>query len=250
MTTQSVNLYQTHLRPVHDPVSLHATVIVVGAVAMLLLVISLAMNIYLTRKQQELVGLRRQEQKSSVMLADMEKRFPVPQSNMQLQQEVGRLEQDLAHVNRVMHLIDKAKKAGSRGFTPFLEGLALGKTTGVWLHTIGLINGGEAIVLEGKVVTPDKVTDFINSLSKQKAFASKNFKSFNLVAGQQREPLLFTLKSSDQAHLTLRRDQENRKAKAQSNTEDASRAKLMEATQASNSMRQPLDNMKQNMKKE
>ncbi|MBF0124922.1 MAG: hypothetical protein HQL60_06275 [Magnetococcales bacterium] len=249
---QSVNLYQPHLRPVHDPVSLYAATTVLGAVAMLLLVISLAMNYHLTRRQQELADLRRQEQKSSALLADLEKRFPVPQSNMQLQEDVGRLEQELLRVSRVMHLIDKAKRASSRGFTQFLEGLSFGKVAGVWLHGIGLLNGGSSIVLEGKVVAPNLVTSFINNLSQQKAFSGKTFRSFSLAAGQQREPrepLVFALKSSDQSALALRKDQENRKAKAQSSPEDAERAKLMEATQVSHSMRQPLDNMKQNLKK-
>jgi len=140
-------------------------------------------------------ALRERTAQAEHSLAELEARYQAHADPAPLEAQIAMLEAELKIREQLIELI-QTSSANRSGFSPQLEGLALGRLQGMWLESFELREGGRELALSGRTLQPDLVPDFVLELEKHPVFAGAEFESLLLERANDADPLRFEIRSS------------------------------------------------------
>jgi len=171
---QQVNLYRDDVVLRAPKLDARALLQLLGALAGALLVMSVGLGTWGWLQGRSLERLRESSTAGERDLAALETRYAAHADSTALDVEVARLDAELRGRQHLIELI-RTSSANRIGFSPQLEGLALGRIPGMWLDSFRFSHGGRALEFGGRALDPDLVPGFVLELGRQPPFAGTEF---------------------------------------------------------------------------
>ena len=183
---QQVNLYQEILQqnqssPAINRYSLGLTVLI-----LVLIGISVYITVDLNNTKNRLEQAKEQLKEAEVHLQLLQVQYPKQQINTLLTQELSRLQNILASLSRIIHLLKDKSSDQNQGFSRYFSALARQSIPDVWLTTIYINGQTNNLQLQGSTYIPEKIPVFIQKLHNEPVFQGKHFKK--LIMKQVEEP--------------------------------------------------------------
>lgn len=184
---QNINLYQDVL--IDRPEPLPPRQIGMALLALLFLMIGLSgFSLWqLQQQRSQLQALLQEEQSREAVVSELERQYPERQKSMQLEQEIHRLEQQLAGEKDLLGYFAGRDAGGNQAIVATLEGLAQHVREGIWLRRIALDASGEKVELAGTALHPDEVPSYLEYLGDQGIFSGRVFASLKLARLKQNQ---------------------------------------------------------------
>ncbi|MEW6352741.1 MAG: PilN domain-containing protein [Pseudomonadota bacterium] len=174
---QQINLYQPIFRKQRKVFSALALFQVCLAMIAGLLLIYVYARWQVQELEQVLARLQAQQVAAVSRVEDLNKRYAGRTKSAALEQEVARLEADVAAKQTVLQSFSGGGFGNSAGFSKYLEGLAKQRVEGMWLTGLSISAGGGALTIFGSTLAPELVPAFLQQLGKEPAFAGAEFKT-------------------------------------------------------------------------
>jgi hypothetical protein len=193
--TQQVNLYRDDVILRAPKLDARALLQLLGALVGALLLATAALGIWDRLQAHSLASLRADAAAGERSVAELEARYAVLSDSAALDAQVARLESDLRAREHLIELI-RASSANRTGFSPQLEGLALGRVDGMWLDSFGFAHGGRTLELAGRSLRADLVPGFVLELGKQAPFAGTEFDALLLERPEGSAALRFEIRTA------------------------------------------------------
>lgn len=187
MFSQQINLYQPVFRKQQVQFSASSLLIVVLFMLFCLTGItafSLWQGNQLTRINKQLSGsVSELESQIETLSSSLVK----PRINKLLESELNTVQVNKQDAFKLLGLL-RAQKAGSKeGFSDFFIGLARQVNQGVWLTSISISAGGQALALSGKTREPALVPELLQRLKAEPVFKGQTFQVMELKQQQETE---------------------------------------------------------------
>ena len=97
----------------------------------------------------------------------------------QLQEEVARMESQLAARRRVIALVESGEFGNKQGFSEYFRALSRQTPDGLWLTGFRVAGSGE-VAISGRALDPGLVPIFIGQMKREKALAGKTFATLEM----------------------------------------------------------------------
>lgn len=177
---QQVNLYTEDLRPRKDPLTLNHAVLYTGMAVLVIALASLWARWDLARLQDRENRLASQleqtRQQVESLSAQLEKRAP----DAALERSVSQAREQLQTRRKLADRMGRLAKAGARGFSPYLEGLAKQIVPDLWITSLAISLPDQALQLEGMTRDGDQVLAYLQRLEQEPVFSGRRFSYFQL----------------------------------------------------------------------
>ena len=196
--TQQVNLYRDDVVVRAPKLDARALLQLLAALAGALLLGSAGLGVWDRLQVRTLAGLRESGALGERGLAELEARYKSHADSAGLEAQLARLESALRARQHLIELIG-ASSANRSGFSPQLEGLALGRVPGMWLDSFRFSHGGRALELSGRSLRPDLVPGFVLELGRQTPFAGTEFDALLLERPEGSAALRFEIRTAEPA---------------------------------------------------
>lgn len=187
---QEINLYQEQFHPVREPLDGRA-ILLAGLAAVVLMGMGV---LYYQEKlktlRQEIARLTAEEGRLAAEVAELNRQFPPPVKDEELEAQVARLAREQERKKGVVNLLKGEQVGNPRGFSHLLRAMGRGKVEGVWLTSFGFRKGGEELMLEGLTTSPARLPGLMNALSGQEPFQGKRFRYFQMSPDEKREGVI------------------------------------------------------------
>jgi hypothetical protein len=196
---QQVNLYQPTARKLWKLFSIQMTSSI--ALAMMILLFAVYYSGY--QDQQKLrVNLQNAKLQEEDQLKRIEKLqvklYPKTKSQ-QMAQKLDLLKAERRQKTRVLSRLQDQTISNAAGFSNYFEGLARQRMAELWLTRIRIQEGGEQLFLDGRSLQANLVPEYLQRLSREKAFGGRVFQTFSLVrADEQAGHLDFSIGTKDE----------------------------------------------------
>lgn len=194
--TQQVNLYRDDVILRAEKLDARVLLQLLAALAGALLLGSAGLGVWDRLQAGSLAGLRENAALGKSGLVELEVRYKGHADSAALDAQVARLESELRARQHLIELIG-ASSANRSGFSPQLEGLALGRVPGMWLDAFRFSHGGRALELSGRALRPDLVPGFVLELGRQTPFAGTEFNALLLERAPESEALRFEIRTAE-----------------------------------------------------
>lgn len=196
---QQVNLYTLEFRRHEQPLS-SRTVLWALAACLVLIVIIQSLNVWrLSTARDELTGLQQQEQQLAARLSALKAAQPTNTHSV-LEREVAALRSDIQRREELQSLISQQNLGNTRGFSPFMEGLARQAHSDLSLTEIRLQQGGRYLELAGWTRRAEVVPFYLQQLRNERAFEGVRFGVLAIQGPEAEQPYLpFSLRRSEDA---------------------------------------------------
>lgn len=181
--TQQVNLLIDDLRPQRAMLTWLHALIAAGAVATLLIVISLYQWVVIYKTAER----RAQLSSQLAVLADSNTKARASINVVEdpkLAANVFELRAQLQSRTQLVTALNGSASARSAGFARHLDDLAASAQAGLWLTDIELTNGGNNVRLAGMTTDPVLVPRFLKNLGSGAQFVGHRFDAFELAADE------------------------------------------------------------------
>jgi Tfp pilus assembly protein PilN len=193
--SQQVNLYRDDVVLRSPRLDARALLQVLGALALALLVVSVGLASWDWLQGRALDGLRESSAVSQRELAALEARYASHADSAALDAELARLDSELRTRQQLIELI-RTSSSNRSGFSPQLEGLALGRIPGMWLETFVFSQGGRGLELSGRALRPELVPGFVLELGQHAPFAGTEFEALLLERSEGSAALRFEIRTA------------------------------------------------------
>lgn len=161
---QQVNLYQ-QTAPAWRPFGSATLTLVVGAVGCCLAIIWAFGTWQVTRLQQSVATLRRQQAAQQAALGALGSLQLDGANPTDLQARIQQLGAELSARERALTLLQGGAVGGTKGFSAQLAALARHPMEGLWLRQITLSGLTGSLSLAGEAVDPDRVPRYLRALA-------------------------------------------------------------------------------------
>ncbi len=171
---QQVNLYQ-NTAPAWRPFGSATLALACGAVGCCLAIIWAFGTWQVTRLQQSVAALQRQQAAQQTALGALGSLQTVGANPADLQARVQQLGAELAARERALALLQSGAAGSTQGFSARLAALARHPVAGLWLRQITVSNLTGSMSLAGEVLVPDTVPRYLQVLSVEPVLAGLRF---------------------------------------------------------------------------
>ncbi|MCG8426263.1 MAG: hypothetical protein MI754_02765 [Chromatiales bacterium] len=192
---QQINLYQPRFRREEKTFSL-SLVVLLSFFAVLLMG---AIYGYGYWQNQQLAGeLLKLQNRYSSLKSDVERMrtlMPKPSVSDIYQRELARLQLQRSAGNSLLNNLANQIDSRDQTFSEYFAGLARQSEEGLWLEALELNREGDYFALQGKVIDPELLPQFLQRLEMEKAFRNKAFRVVNMSRAPDSNQISFDLKT-------------------------------------------------------
>lgn len=173
---QQVNLYQ-HTAPAWRPFGSATLALVLGAVGCCLAVIWAFGTWQVTRLQQSVDALQRQQAAQQAALSALGSLQVDGANPTDLQARIQQLGAELTARERALTLLRDGAVGGTKGFSAQLAALARHPMEGLWLRQITVSDLTGSLSLAGEALDPDRVPRYLRALATEPVLTGLRFDS-------------------------------------------------------------------------
>jgi len=196
---QDINLYQPMFRRQKRVFAATAMLQVLAAVLVGFLLIYAYGAWQVAGLAAQVEKLEQQRVAAARQLDKTRKQFPARVKSKVLEKELTRSEQEFDLKKRLITALSEDAFGNTKGFSPYLEGLARQHVQGTWLTGVTITNGGRLVGLAGRTLSPELVPVYVQKLSRESAFSGKAFNDMSLRRlEKQPNEIEFTLRTNTQ----------------------------------------------------
>ncbi len=196
---QQINLYQPIFRKQKPPMSAAQLLLGAGLLAGLLLGVSAIRFWQNLELQQQLQQARKQHAAVQARLAEVRQRFPAPQKDPKLAEQIKQLRQEINTKQQVLRILSGKSFGNTEGFVAQLTGLARQRIKGMWLTGMKIRAGGTQLDMQGNALRPELLPRYLQRLSNEPVFHGTAFDSFIMTRREQPPRWVeFALRSVDE----------------------------------------------------
>ena len=173
---QQVNLYQ-HTAPAWRPFGSATLALVLGAVGCCLAIIWAFGTWQVTRLQQSVAALQRQQAAQEAALSALGSLQIDGANPTDLQARIQQLGAALTARERALTLLQDGAVGGTKGFSAQLAALARHPMEGLWLQQVTVSDLTGSLSLAGEAVDPDRVPRYLRALATEPVLTGLRFDS-------------------------------------------------------------------------
>lgn len=185
---QNINLYHPIFRKQAKKFSAKA-MLQAGAAVFAAIVLIYAYNLVQVGNLRTQLRQGEQQRDAAIKtLTEVTQKFSGLNKANPTQDEVTRLEREVAARHRLQQLLQQRNLGNADGYSDFLLAFARQHVAGVWLTHFNISGAGETILLEGRSTAPERVPLYMQKLSQEPRLAGTEFKLFHIARpdGQQK----------------------------------------------------------------
>lgn len=140
----------------------------------------------------QLAGLEQQLAAADTQFADVRdqlQKFGVEAKrtpSRALEDEVARLEAELAGRRALAEALDGDALGDPSGFSRYLTALARQHVPGVWVTRFGAEGGEGPLVIQGRMLRPELLPTYLRSLGKEDVLRGRTFSELNMMAREEK----------------------------------------------------------------
>lgn len=143
-------------------------------------------------KQQSEEGTRRFNAEQA-RLARYTAEFSPQQANQMLQDDVRRLEKELAEQTRMVDTLKSGSVGNTTGYSQYMRAFSRQVVQGLWLTSFKVTGDASQISLSGGVLDPELLPIYIQRLGREQAMQGKSFSTLQMQqakteAGKESKP--------------------------------------------------------------
>ena len=118
--------------------------------------------------------------------ADVFARFPVPGKDPLIAGALGQAEADRSALLEAEQILQGGALGNTHGYADYFRAFARAKVNGLWLTGASIAGAGKEIEigLQGRVVQPDLLPQYISALSRESALQGKSFARLDMATAQ------------------------------------------------------------------
>jgi len=172
---QQVNLFQPIFRRERKLLSFRV-LLQASAAVVVVLVLLYGWGVQQSRQiQTDLALLQGLSDQRSVQRDDVATRLASRKPDTGLQQQLARLERELAARRKVVDALTRVRDSYSQGVSGYLESFSRRIPKGVWLTGFNVAAGGEGLVIRGSALKPALIPVFLQQLSTEPTLSGTHF---------------------------------------------------------------------------
>jgi Tfp pilus assembly protein PilN len=184
--SQQINLYQPIFRRQKKKFSAVAMVQAAALVIGGIVVMAAYSEWQIGRLRAELKQAEQQQAVASKRLAEVIQKFGVQPVSRTVDEEIARLEQEIAARERVQEVLRRGIFSNPQGFSGYLVALARQHEPGVWLTGFDIVGAAEQVSLSGRSTRPELVPRFVQKLAREERMAGVEFHLFQMSRPEER----------------------------------------------------------------
>ena len=177
---QSINLYTSELKPRVDWLSLNYALGYIGALVILLGLISAVDLLGRRDLAAALTIAETQQQRWLSEIAGFERVIEERAKDPALEAEVDQLERQQKGKLTLRRFLSQEVPGNADGFSTYFADLARYHVRGLRLTEVGLEQGGAKVRLRGEVVRGEYITNYVAGLNRSPTFRGKAFRNIEL----------------------------------------------------------------------
>lgn len=185
MIVQEINLYQDRFKPRKLWFSALQSVILLGALMLLLMVSSYWYQHRYTQAEQQQSQLQQQKTAANQQLDEIRKRLERLLADNQIEQQIQKVSKDIAIRKHMIDFVANNQFGSGKGFSDNLRALSEFRVNGVWLNEISLSEGD--MKLSGSSLRAENVPEYFNQFRRRDMFEGRLFDVFELARSEQRD---------------------------------------------------------------
>lgn len=190
---QYVNLFADEFRPARWPVpvcQLFRQVLGLAAGLLVLALVLAAIDVWVIVQLKH--AEKRQQQAMEALLSQEQRLLPVA-LDTGLQDSVARLQQELQRERLRLDYLRNPPLRYADSFSPLMNDLSQHANTSLWLTDVLLLDGGDALVLAGRVPEPAVVSTYLQGLGELPTFSGRTFRQIRIERDKTQPWLNFEL---------------------------------------------------------
>lgn len=178
---QQVNLYLDEFKKTEIPFSAAIFLIICGYSIAISILISLLLRGVIFYEGLALSEAKDAATKWQEQLSIAERMYPEPKVDPILLKQIESKRQQVTRNDRVLDFLESNGLAQKdAAFSEFLSAFTRVEQEGLWLKRIQIESGGSSLRIEGYVLKPKALPDYLQKLSKEPVFNGMDFKVFDL----------------------------------------------------------------------
>lgn len=189
--SQQINLVNQALRKPFDWLSATPVAIAVGVVVGLLVTATSLAKVQTEARQKTADQLDAKLKTAQDKLTAMAKTIAESKQNPQLAADLASVQAIMKSRQEIMQLLEGGGLGQTSGFADYLSGLARQVPSGLWLSSVAIGAGGSGMEIQGRMVHPSALPEYIHRLSNEKVFKGHSFSSLTINrpdAGKEKPP--------------------------------------------------------------
>jgi Tfp pilus assembly protein PilN len=186
---QQVNLYRPIFRKQEKKFSAKAMAQAGAAILVGVVVIYGLMSWQVSGQRTEVSQAEKQLLASSKRLEDATRQFGAGAKGRLLEDEVTRLEKQVATRLQIRELLTRGLFSNTTGYSAFFLAFARQHVPGVWITGFDITGAGEDMRLQGRTTDPAQVPRYVQRLSAEKTVAGREFQVFVLSRPEKKDSL-------------------------------------------------------------
>lgn len=135
----------------------------------------------------EAVAANQQLKTAEDQFAQVSVAFPPREKSKILEQQVQKMEAELAAVQKITGSLQTGALGNTDGYAEYLRAFARQIVDGIWLTGLRIYGNGTEVGLEGKALRPELVPAYINRLKQESVMQGKSFSALQMRAPQAAE---------------------------------------------------------------
>lgn len=178
---QQVNLYLDDFKKTEVPFSAAIFLIICGYSIVISIIISLLLRGVIYYEKTMLAEANDSAKKWQEQLSIAERMYPEPRVDPILLKQIESSRQQVSRNSRVLEFLENNGLAQKdAAFSEFLGAFTRVKQEGLWLKRIKIDSGGSSMRIEGYVLQPKALPNYLQKLSQEPVFNGMDFKVFDL----------------------------------------------------------------------
>lgn len=184
--SQQINLYQPIFRRQKKKFSAVAMVQAAALVIAGILVMVAYSEWQIGRLRAELERAAQHQAAVAKRLDEVTQKFGLQPVSRTVEEEIARLEQEIAARERVQEVLRRGIFSNTQGFSGYLVALARQHEPGVWLTGFDIVGAAEQVALNGRSTRPELVPRFVQKLAREERMAGVEFHLFQMSRPEER----------------------------------------------------------------
>lgn len=184
---QQINLYRPIFRKQEKKFSTLAMLQAGGAVVAGVVVLYAFVLWQVSGARSELQQAEKQYTSAAKRLDDVAQKFGPGAKIKPLEDEVTKLERQVATRLQVRELLSRGLFSNTAGFSEFFVAFARQHLPGIWLTGFDITGAGESMRLQGRTIDPAQVPRYVQRLAAERPLAGKEFQVFTMSRPDKKE---------------------------------------------------------------
>jgi len=187
---QQINLYKDSLKQQQSKPALNSYIYGFAAILFLLLAYSIFTLKSLSHTKNEIQIIKQQITAAEAELIHIKNKYPRPQINTLLTQEISHAEIMLGSLSQVVHLLNDKDADTTQGFSRYFSALATQSIPEVWLTNININSQDHTLSLQGSTYQAEKIAHFLQKLPNEAVFQGRSFAQLIMTQAEKNEDQL------------------------------------------------------------